>query len=183
MADFAPNYTARYKLKYQVGSKKHSMTFRGGTIEIVTGAGFVAGISNFLDALAPQLQSDWTILGADVAAQDSDVFVPATILPAFGEALSAVASTPGTAPRFWSFIGRTGLGNQAKLLVFGVNVTPEVGLASDWRAYSPESSVVANAVASLNDFATLLGPDLSKPTWYPYANFGEHAHYQQKART
>lgn len=181
MADFAPNYTARYRLRYSTMGKRHAMTFRkhpgGGSLDL-----FIAGVDAFLTTLLPKLNADWTLLSADYAGENSDVFLPAD-MPTLATGGTTTPAT-GYRPGFISFVGRGALGSPTRLFIYGTAYLPVVssGAAGDWRITSAEDSVIANAVGDLNTIPDHAAIDRSVPTWYPYVNCGYNGYYQRKMR-
>lgn len=182
MADFAPNYTARYRLKYRVAGKAHHTLFRVATALVARSTGFTTEVGQFLDTLAPSLPSDWQILGVDVAEQDSDVFLPAPQLPVFTVGKNPDPATSGQAARYASWTGRTALGNHCRIGIFGLNFLPEQGVANDFRLMASEGPVPSASVDYLNQWTNLRGIDLAACSWYPYVNVRLHAYWQGKLR-
>lgn len=182
MADFAPNYTARYRLRYTAAGKQHTMLFRGATKAVVDAAPFVGNISAFLNALAPSLLGTWAVIGADVAEQDSDIFLPASVLPVITASRSGTPGTAPQVPRFCSFVGKTALGHGARIYVFGVSLAPEGTESANYRFEAGENANLDAAILQLQSWTALRGPDLAAVSWYSYANYGLNAYYQRKAR-
>ena len=112
MADFAPNYTARYRVRYSSLGKSHSMTWR--VVSSVTDpTGIAAKVGLFLADLEGVLFDDWTVVGADFAEADTDVFLPATPPDQPTGAIAASGGFPQDACFQVGFVGRTALGQGA----------------------------------------------------------------------
>lgn len=174
MADFAPNFTARYRVRYSVLGHTHTMQWR-----IARGAG-VAGlnamilkVAAFLNAMTVSRYTDWTVLGATYAAEDSDIF-----LPAGAPTVSAGTATIPTDPLSESilstgFVGRSVLGQKARVFVYGVATGPEIAAASvdNFRLTAAESTEINNAVVVLNNGSpNVVASDDANVSWYSYAN-------------
>jgi hypothetical protein len=186
MADFAPNYTPRYRLRYSALGKVHVMTIRGSRGDVGIAARGQEVFTDFLAAMQPYLSNTWTIVGADVAGTDSDVFLPTTALPTL-PTLGAAAGDISYRPNFLSFVGRSTSGNRASLYLYGVLASPTAASAApdDYRITAAEDSSIGDAVAALNGSGAGEGAraiDGNDAVWYPYANVGFNAYYQRKAR-
>ena len=74
MADFAPNFTARFRMKYSSLGKNHSMIWRVAS-SVTDPTGISAKVGLVLTDLAPILFDDFTVIAADFAPADSDIFL------------------------------------------------------------------------------------------------------------
>lgn len=187
MADYAPNYTARYRVRYSVADTVHSMTIRPDADQddaaAIAGAG-AAVVTDVLTAMSSMLSTDFTILGADVAVVNSDVFLPAATLPVgVGTAGSDLDS--GWKPMNVSFVGRSTTGGRAIFHLYGVAVNPFSGetTQNDWRITSTEDGRIEDTVDVLNTGGPrLLANDGAGVVFYPYANINANAYWQKRAR-
>lgn len=184
MADFAPINTHRYRVRYQVLGAQHVMTFRygRGTYDPDAPEGVV---EDFLSALMPILHSSFTILGADSAAADSELFFPSS--PPVGIGTGGVTDgDEAWRPLFGSFVGRSLGGSRCVVFVYGVMTNPLSGSSSaenDYRLVSAENPAVAGAVGVLNSLAApFTGIDGTEARWYSYMNIGLNGYYQRKRR-
>jgi len=182
MADYATINTGRYRVRYSAIAKTHVTTFRIGRTSIPQ-ATVVAQVETFLNALAPVRTLDWTVLGADSAGADSELFFPAAPAPA------PVAGTQGIgslarSPVFISFQGRSTAGSRASLYIYGVGLDPVSGEASqlDYRIMTNESVWCTDAVNALNNSTVFTAIDGLPVIWKPYVNVGVNAYYQRKKR-
>src|SRR5205809_216539 len=94
MPDFAPNWTPRLRLTYQVYGAKHKVQFRfvrGHTIADAADMGGAMAV--VLNALAPVRHTTWTPLSLDFAPMDSDVFLPVAMPTITGGTNSGPAVT------------------------------------------------------------------------------------------
>lgn len=172
MADFAPNYTARYRIRYSTVGKTHSMTWRVAA-GVTDSTSIAAKLGLTLDDMAPLLWDDFTILGADFALADSDVFLPG-VLPTFGGgAVASGAQSPSDAALAISFVGRTIAGQKARMFLYGCN-PGEIGrtaVGGDFRILSSEEPSVSDAIVRLNETSPpLVGNDNETAIWYEYVN-------------
>ena len=185
MANYAPNYTARYRVRYSVSGAVHTLTLRvdpaAQTIAGVSAAG-AANVNDIFSALSSVLFSDFVVLGADAAVQDSDIFLPATTLPtAFGE---VAANDVAWQPLNLSFVGRSSAGGRAIFHVYGVATNPlATGTGeNDYRLTPAENTAIGNVPSILNTNGNTLANDGEQVTWYPYANIGFNAYWQRRRR-
>lgn len=185
MSDYAPNHTARLKLRYRVAATFHTMTLRSrgnGPVDEDSSA-LMGDLNNWLNVIEESLFNDFTIISARWAAKDSDIFLPIpmiswTFVPSGG------APTPGDKPQFGSFQGVTRLGNRASILLFGVVWQGDsvVTGQSDYRLTGEELPAIETVVNQMNLSESMVGIDLADVIWYPYFNLGYHGHWQRKAR-
>lgn len=172
MADFAPNFTARYRYRYQTVGKNHSQTWRVAA-DVTDPTAIAAKVGLFLDDLADSLWDDFTILGAEFALADSDVFLPA-VLPSFGGGnVASSGQEPSDAAYAGSFVGRTIAGQKARMFQFGLNFVESVRatIGNDWKILSSEASTVSAAIVRLNETSpAIVGNDNEIVVWYEYIN-------------
>lgn len=185
MADFAPNNTSRYKIRYSSAGATHDMVFRYDLPASPPSGATIAGVEAFLDALSTNRFSDWTVLGESWAAQGNTFFVPLpiTLSPTVGS--TAVVAAQAQRSAFMSFVGLSALGNQIRIVVFGISANPiSVGgnTASNWRVTTAEDGGIASAVTALNTLPDLVAIDEQPAVFHGYANFKNHAHWVYKER-
>lgn len=172
MADYAPNFTARLRLRYSTGGRNHTMLWRAmpGT---ETPAALVAKMGLFLDDLAPNLYDDWTVVSADYAPADSDVFLPTTP-PTSPTGAVASAGVPNSYDAFsLSFVGRSAMGHKARFFVYGCSLAAEIPNPTgvDFRFRSSEIAAISDCVVRLNETApSIAANDGNAVIWYEYAN-------------
>lgn len=122
MADFAPNYTARYKLIYTTRGLQHTLGLRYAAS--MAQAAVTAAAESLLDsifaALSAVMFADFTILDAEYSAANSTFFVPV----GWGGSAAAGSVAAGIFPMddivstTWS--GRSIGGHKGKFVMFGV---------------------------------------------------------------
>lgn len=186
MADFAPNFTARFKLGYHGAGRNHSMTWR------MTGDGAPASadallvvLQAFLTAMAPDMYTDWTVNSAARCAIDSDVFLPyvtPTVAPT-GTTFDGSVPRSATAGSL-SFVGRTTGGLRAIFFFYGCDlVGPGTPSRDDLRIYASEEPTIADALAVLEGAgAVLRGNDGNPIVWYPYVNVKTNDYWGGRVR-
>lgn len=184
MADFAPNYTARYRIRYTSLGKSHSMTFRVAS-SVTDPTGIAAKVGLILNDLEPILFSDWTIVGADFALADSDVFLPAVLPDAPTGGVSAGGAVATDAAAAISFVGRTTLGGRARMFLYGtfVGAVVRTAVSNDWRLTSAENASISAAIVRLNETSpALVGNDDAVALWYEYVNIKYNDRWLRRMR-
>lgn len=188
MADYVPQWTARYRLTYSVQGHEHDMIFRWARGAPIVVADMVAKVKAFLDQTASVRWTDWTALRAALAVQDSVVFNPTT-LPAPNAGTAAITTRATSAAAFyWQFQGRSQAGGRASYYLYGVSGAAAIAVggdvASDFRLTSAESAVVLNAYSALNTGnPTLAANDGFGLLFYNYVNTKYNDNWLHKIRT
>ena len=175
--DFATIDTPRVRLHYRVQGLDHSIMGRmpiGDTI--INASDYLNLLTGMLNELTAQRYTDWALLAADFAAQDSDVFLP--IAP--GGYTPTDAGTVTTAGREVSaaaaqirFEGKGTGGSKVSLSVFGTNWFPGLTAAADFRVTAAENPQISAAVDYLNSGShgvNLRAIDGSVAVWKGYVN-------------
>lgn len=184
MADYAPNATARLRLKYRGGLRNHAMTLRFNSSTPEVPAALITQINGMLGALSGALALDWRITSGEVAAQDSDVFIPVDV-SAITVAPAGAAATLGLSPHFLSFQGKSMSGNRASIYIFGITIDPSssVGVFQDYRITPGDEPTIGTALTALLPVSGgIVAIDGTSVFWNQYVNLGVHGHYQRKAR-
>lgn len=184
MPDYAPNYTARYKCTYTTLGKTHSMQWRLAA-SVTDFAAVATKMGLFLADLAPALYEDWTVLHAEAALADSDVFLPA---PAPDQPTGAGDVDPAkgaNAAIAVSYIARSIAGGKGRFFLYGLSfdalmfTTP----GKDYRYYSSESTYVSDTVVRLNETSPELVCNDNEPAvWYEYINQKPNDRWVRKLR-
>lgn len=184
MADFAPNYTPRFRTKYSVSGATHHMTVRVAR-GVTDFSGIATKIGAVLDAFAAGILPDFTILGADAALTDSDVFLPVDP-PAFGGGeADASGLTSAIKAVQMSFPGRGSGGTRSIVYLYGTAFAPNVTTAirNDFRITSAENADVAAAITAWSELApSLVANDGTPVSFYSYVNIKYNDHWVRKAR-
>jgi len=184
MADFAPNYTARYKVRYSSLGKSHSMTWRVSS-SVTDPTGIAAKVGLFLADMEGVLFDDWTVIGADFALADSDIFLPATPPDQPTGAVGVTGAHATDATFQIGFVGRSALGGKARMFLYGTNYAQNVasGETDDWRYTSAESPAVSDAIVRLNETSpALVANDDSIAVWYEYVNLKYNDRWLRRLR-
>jgi len=174
MADFAPNFTARYTVMYSTLGLTHRMMWR-----IPRGAGatgltnIIAKMGAFLTGAEPLMFTDWTLLSATYQVEDSDFSIAAALPTAPTGAIAVPTNPKSQATLHTSFVGRSNQGQKARIFMWGLNIGPEnTALASfdDFRVNASETTDIAFLISVLNGSPALVASDDNPVTWYPYVN-------------
>lgn len=173
MPDYAPNWTPRAKFKYSTLGEEHTITWRlARGADIGDGSGIAGKFAAFLNAMAPVIAEDFTILAVSIAETDSDIFLPAAVPAWDGGGLDTSSAASSQAAYYAQFIGRTTTGGRAAFYLYGYGNNP-VTVASDrdFRVLATENTYVAAGLTALDELApALAGNDGAAAVWYPYAN-------------
>lgn len=184
MADHAPTYTPRFRIKYSTCGATHHMTWRLPRSESDPSS-YAGKAKTFLDALASLRYVDWTFLGAEFAEVDSGVFLP-TAMTAPVAGTQSVPGVVGQArPNAVSFVGRTTLGKRAVFYLYGLIVKPREDSAvyNDWRVTTLELAALSTAIGVLTETPPqLCGNDGATVNWYPYVNVKANDYWVRRAR-
>lgn len=183
MAPLPNNNTPTYYVDYTANGRAHTAQFRYN--EPVDGpppnAPFIARVATLFADLAPALPTDFAITGARYRAKGGDVSLaasaPAPLTPPSG------TPSPGEAPAFLSFVGRSALGRRCRLYILGVTVSAasEGGIFGNYRISRGESTTFDAALTNIQG-AGFVAVDGSPVVWYDYINIGYNAHWQKRAR-
>lgn len=172
MADYAPNFTPRYKVRYQGGGHTHTQLWRpppGAVLaDMVT---FALMLGGFYDTLADVLYDDTVVVDASFALENSDVFLPAAA-PVIGGALLFSTRLQQEEALAVSFIGRSTAGQPWRIFMFGTAYYPGIGSgAQNYRVTAAEGAAVADATAFLNGASgDFVASDGVATVTYPYIN-------------
>jgi len=161
VADYAPSFTARYKLRYSFEGDTHVCVTRwnsGGTK--AANEDLAIGFwTAFLNASAAKRHTSFAVIDAEYAAADSNVFLPATA-PTEVDPGTRVAAT-GASSRIMHSIwqGRSILGARVRFQMFGIFWFSAEDVATNNFYISPAEDVLVGALAGLIQVAGMVGPD------------------------
>jgi hypothetical protein len=175
MADFAPNFTARYVVRYSVLGIEHTTQYRIARGSGATGlSNMVAKVAAFYDALKSFMFVDWTILDAKYSAEDSSFFSPAASPTQPVAAVALPSEEQSQSILSTSFVGLSLQGQKARMFVYGLNIGPEniaFTTSDDFRVVSSDTATLATAIAILNNGSpNIVASDNQVVTWYQYVN-------------
>lgn len=186
MADYAPNYTARLRVKYSCQSRVHTCTWRmpPGTV-LLDIADFATKFDTFITALADRLYSDWAVLSWAYSLADSDIFLPYGGAALLAPGTVSVAGRPASAAAgALSFVGRSIAGHRASFFLYGIGtdaVTDPDNL--NFRINANEDTDISTALAVLNDTPPpLVANDGNDVVWYEYVNWKYNDYWVRKTR-
>lgn len=173
------NGTARYFLDYGFGGDQ-TRTLQVRYEAPATAADVAGWLEVMLGILEPTLLTDWSVLGARVAALGSNVTLP-SVAPA-SPAGGGGTVLPVLYPRFIAFQGRDATsGAKSRLSIYGSNL----GIDDGYRYTRGENSVVDDLldfvqtpVAGVN--ISILGNVVQ---WYDYMNCGMNSYHQRAQRS
>jgi len=173
--DFAPNFTARYVVRYSVLGIEHTMQFRIGRSAGLTGlVGMTGKVTQFLEDLQSLMFDDWALLDAKYSAEDTNFFVPVAAPGAPIPTVAAPAQPQSQSILSTSFVGLSSQGQKARLFVYGLSIGPEntaFTSSDDFRILASDTSVIADAIATLQTGSpTIKASDDNDVTWYAYVN-------------
>lgn len=184
MPAFAPNFTARLKVRYFVGGATHSQTWRS----LVLGGGFatvdalISEVQSFYDAISPVMFDDWAILDVSVAAEGALVFIPHGVLTATGLVDGSASGARKKASQI-SFPARTDNGNPWIAYQYGfANMIGTSGVSEDFRINPGEDTDVDAAVAALQAMTIAVGNDGAGLNFKNYANVKYNDNWEKKVR-
>jgi hypothetical protein len=155
MPDFAPNVTARYRLKYNVVGRQHTVMCRG--IRDIDVSTLVNDAKTYLravfDALKADMASDLAFISADYALTDSDIFLPTTVPTAVVGGTAVAGFSKQDSITHLTFSGRGVQGSKVTTHIYGYQTSPDtlpVNIGSDFVFTGAENAAVAAAVVALN---------------------------------
>jgi hypothetical protein len=187
MTSYAPNFTARFRVRYHAANANHVQTWRypaNGTLGIGTAAA-QAAIQAYYDLIASDLYDDFAVISCAYAVEDTDIFLPYSSITVTGGTALPVGDVSVKAGAI-SLVGRTAGGQPAKIFQYGFSASNRgTGESQDFRINPGESASIDAAVEFLNaligDF-TLCGNDALGVTWYPYANVKDNDYWVKRVR-
>lgn len=185
MPDFAPNYTARFRMAYTVAGASHHLTWRLPSTTLFAGLVAVANkLHAFLDALDAKIYSDFTTTGYSYALADSDVFLPYTFAVWANGGVSPAGIPPSQKALALSFPGRSVAGHRAVFFLYGVATNPTGDPDSgDFRIHNVEDAAISLATGVLNETPpNLVANDDEEVVWYPYANVKFNDYWTRRVR-
>lgn len=184
MPDHAPDFTARYRIRYFDGMANHTQTWRypgagDGPELLAVATAWVA----YAAALAPGLWEDYAILSASFAMKDSSIFLP-TSTPDVAGVQAVTTRRKFHKAQALSFVGRTALGKRVIFYQYGYwKAVGEDDDAEDFRWTVGEEAPIHDAWQALVDAGGgIVGNDGEQVFWYPYANTGENDYWKGKVR-
>lgn len=187
MTSYAPNYSARLRVKYRAALGVHTQTWRFpdyGTLGIGLAAAQSA-VEAIWSHLTPILFDDTQCLACTYAITDSNIFLPTSIISLLG-ALPTPTNDPSIKAYGVSMVGRTATGQPAKNFFYGISQDAiDVADGQNFRLNPGENTDMDAAIAEANGFLiplALCGSDRTGVTWYPYANQKPNDYWVKRLR-
>jgi hypothetical protein len=187
MPAFAPNFTARVKVRYHAALANHTQVWRCSQLGVafIEADACIAAIQGLYDLLTPSMFDDWSVLDVSVAEFNSDVFLPHGTITAIGT-VPVAGVDPKVKADAISFVGRTLGGQPAKIAQFGYAINATVGDdAGDYRITVAEDPQIDGAIALLNSFTVsgaIRGSDGLGIVWKAYANTKPYDYWVKRVR-
>jgi hypothetical protein len=186
MTSYSPDYTGRYRAKYQAAGIVHTIELRRSIGASPSSVALLAGTVNTVFSIwAAVLPTDFAFISAEQADEGSDIFYPAPV-PSAVVGLTAVEDyTPFQKITGTTFSGRA-LGSKSRCTLYGIfwqltnitadeNTDPYNGVVD-----ATEDARVSTTAAALNTqaFANSGGPT----TWYPRATIKPNDYWLRMVR-
>lgn len=185
MADYAPNFTARYRLKYSVAGKSHKALIRlpdTPDYSVIQATG-ISVFNSLFTALNSLIWSDFSVIGAEGCMKDSSIFVPVSA-PTYTGSVATTGRPSSAAALSVSFMGRTTGGLRWTMFLYGLNLNPQsVTPSQDFRVAASESTAIAAGIAALTArVADVCGNDGNQVVFYPYVNVKYNDYWVKRVR-
>jgi hypothetical protein len=172
MADYAPNFTARYKLIYSVAGLQHSLGLRYAAS--MPQSGVVAAAESLLNsifsALGSILLSSFTLIDAEYSAANSTFFVPIGLgsLTVTGSVAAGIFPMDEIVTTTWA--GRSIGGHKGRFVLFGVYWGVGNADFDDFVVTSTEEPAIGTVAGLLSSDPGLVANDnQAAPFWRPRA--------------
>lgn len=171
MPDFAPNYTARYKLIYSVAGLQHSLglRFAASMSQSAVTAGAESLLNTIFGLVSSRMMTSFTLIDAEYSAANSSFFVPVGL----GSLAVSPSVSVGIAPMdeivTTTWAGRSTGGHKAKFVMFGIfwGVTdPDF---DDFAVTPAEMAFVGTVAGALNGGNIVANDNLPATFWRPRA--------------
>jgi hypothetical protein len=182
MTTYAPNWTPRYRARYQAAGVTHTVQVRGlRTTDDANIATFGAHLFDFFAPLAPVMADDFAWIDASYALTDSDLFAPTTTPAGITGDVPVANFEPKEKVIAIAFSGRA-LGSRARLYVYGGlwNETTLPGVDDNAVITTSEWVNLSTSIAVANNFFCAGSGALA--TWYNQVTVKENDHLLKLVR-
>jgi len=185
--DFAANYTPRYRVNYRVGGDEHSFIWRAerGTVRGDV-APYASKATTFLDALEDLRYASFTILGAEWAEQDTDIFLPTTAPSPVPGAATEIGSSVAKFITQYRFESRSVApsGARGSFAIFGLSLDIDDAINANFRIHTTENGTISTAIGVLTEVGgpSLVCVDNGFALWRPYVNTKINDHWLYEKR-
>jgi hypothetical protein len=167
MADFAPNYTARYKLIYTAAGLQHScgLRFPASMAQTAVVAAAVQTLNEIFAACAGRLFTDFTLVDAEYSAANSTFFVPVGVddLVVAGTVNAGINPMDEIVSTTWS--GRSIGGHKGKFVLFGIHWAVTEAAFDDFVVTATEQAFIGTVANSLRDNSVVMNDNLDAAFW------------------
>lgn len=184
MADFAPNFTFRFRTDYRSRGDRHSFTLRfGRSTTALDLTAITLDVGALLASMAVNLDNSWSVLGAAYAVADSDIFLPTPgpVSPTVGGNTTSITISARALQARYE--GRGANGPRVNFSIYGYNVNIDAGAGADFRLSTSDTPTPIASLAQLALFdPPITAIDGSSASWYPYVNIKHNDHYVHKLR-
>jgi len=187
MPSYAPNFTARVKVRYHAAGANHTQLWRCTQLGVafIEADAAIAAIQDIYDLLSPIMFDDWSVLDVSVAQFASDIFLPHGTLTAVGT-VTTVSMAASRKAQAVSFVGRSTAGQPAKFAQFGVDTGAFADVqAIDYRVSAGEDVTIDGVIAQLNSYTAgseIVGSDGLPIVWKGYANTKPYDYWVKRVR-
>jgi hypothetical protein len=159
--DYAPNFTARYKLTYSFEGDTHECNTRWPSGSTSAANILAAGDFwfSFLNATVAVRHTSFAVVGAEYAAADSNIFLPAAVPPSAdpGERVAAAGGATRIYHSIWA--GRSALGAKTRFQMFGLAwASADDTNSTDFYISATEVPLIGT-LALLIESSGMVGPD------------------------
>jgi len=167
MPDYAPNYTARYKLIYTAAGVQHSLGLRfpAANAQSLVVAAAVQTLNEIFAACASRMFTDFTPIDAEYSAANSSFFVPVGIDDIVVAGTVAAGITPMDEIVMTTWAGRSVGGHKGKFVMFGIYWGVTDPDFDDFAVTVTEMPFVGTVANSLRDSTVVMNDNLDAAFW------------------
>lgn len=181
--NFAPNYTARYRLSYRHLGRPHVITFRlpSGTTLLDLDIPKLT-IEVAFSSIASILYTNFQWISAVFCESGSDIWQPTTV-PATVTGTRSTASVPqSVVDSSFTVSGRGTAGGKCRLVTFGAFFDTSYGApGNDALITTGESAALGDFIDNITS-GQFVAADDTVATWYPQATLKRNDHWLRQTR-
>lgn len=184
MTNYAPNYTARLKVKYRTLAREHVCTLRlprgtptQGVIQDQGGA-----FLRLQAAMAPSMYSDFTIISMEFCQSDTDIWEPIPFGAYDAGVLNGTNVSKQLRDTSLTISGRGGLGGRGRFVMYGVSFAIGSGQVGDDTVITPAESPAFNSLYQILVAEGLMASDGTMATWHPKGIYHRNYKWERASR-
>lgn len=181
--NFAPNYTARYRLSYRHLGRPHVITFRlpAGTTLLDLDVPIIT-IQTAFSSMVSILYTNFQWISAVFCAAGADLWQPAQI-PTTVTGTRSTATVPQyVVDSSFTVSGRGTAGGKCRLVVFGAFFDIAYGApGNDALITTGESAPLGDFIDNITS-GQFVAADNTVATWYPQATLKRNDHWLRQTR-